>query len=215
MKTMVSTLVVVALAGFSTASQSQTTGNVAQVPSAGKSKTKAANYYPLKAGTKWHYQLDTTDGQKIQLTSQIGGIDNVDGKDLARLEIFANGQKLPQTEHLESRDDGVYRVRMNNVDVTPPICLIKYPLKPGQTWGAETTTGGQKMKVDCSEGKAEEVQVPAGKYQAIPCTFVATAGPAKFTSVFWFAEDVGIVKQKSEIGAQTVTMELTKYEAAK
>jgi hypothetical protein len=214
MKTMVSTLVVVVLAVISTASRSQTIDKGAEVPSAGKSKAKAAIYYPLKAGTKWHYQLDTSDGQKIQLTSQIGGVDNVDGKDLARLEIFANGQKLPQTEHLESRDDGVYRVRMNNADISPPICLIKYPVKPGQTWGAETTTGGQKMKVDCSEGKAEEVQVPAGKYQAIPCTFVATVGPAKFTTVFWFAEGVGIVKQRSEQGPQTVTMELTKYEPA-
>lgn len=214
MKTVVSSLVVVALAAFSAAVSPQATGQVTkEQPVAGKAKF--VNYYPLKVGTKWHYSLDAGNSQKVQLTSQIGGTEKIGGKDLARLEVFANGQKLPATEHLESTHEGVFRVRMNNLEVSPPICLIKYPLKTGQTWGAETTAGGQKMKVDCSEGKAEEVQVPAGKYRAIPCTIVVTAGEAKFTNIFWFAEDVGIVKQKSEIGPQTVIMELTKFEAAK
>jgi hypothetical protein len=146
---------------------------------------------------------------------QVGGIDNIRGKLLARLEVSANGRKLPTTEHLQSKEDGVFRVRMNKMEVDPPTCLIKYPLKAGRTSSIETSAAGQKMKVDYSEGKPEEVQVPAGKYQAIPCTITVTQGAAKYKNVFWFAEDVGIVKQRSEIGAKTVTLELTKYEAAK
>jgi hypothetical protein len=119
------------------------------------------------------------------------------------------------TEHLWSDENGVYRVRMNAMEVNPPICLIKYPIKEGQSWGGETSAAGQKVKVDCSEGKPEDVQVPAGKYRAIPCTITVTQGPVKFKNVFWFAEDVGIVKQRSEMGPQTVTLELIKYEAAK
>lgn len=213
MKTVISSLAVIALAVTSTVAQSQPTGRATQTPAAGKAQ--GDDYYPLKVGTKWHYDLDNGGGQKIQLISQIAGIDTVEGVELFRLEIFANGQKLPNTEHLQRKDDGVYRVRMNNVDLTPPICLIKYPLKPDQTWGGETTAGGQKMKVEGSEGKAETVQVPAGKYEAVPCKVVGTAGPGKFTNILWFAKDVGIVKQKSEFASQTITMELTKFEPAK
>jgi hypothetical protein len=169
----------------------------------------------MKVGTKWHYQLDAGNGQKVQIVSEIGGVDTFNGKSLARLEVAANGKKIPTTEHLQSDENGAYRVRMNEMEVSPPICLIKYPLKEGQTWGGETSAAGQKMKVDCSEGKPEEVQVPAGKYEAIPTTITVTQGPIRLKNVFWFAKDVGIIKQRSEIGPQTVTLELTKYEAGK
>jgi hypothetical protein len=215
MKTVLRTLIIAALAAFPAPLLSQDTSKATQPTSPEKGKTKAPNYYPLKVGTKWHYQLDAGNGQKVQLISEIGGIETINGKTLNRLEVSANGRKLPTTEHLQSDENGVYRVRMNNMEVTPPICLIKYPLKEGQTWGGETTAAGQKMKVDCSEGPPEEVQVPAGKYQAIPCTITVKQGTANLKNVFWFAEDVGIVKQRSEIGPQTVTLELTKYEAGK
>jgi hypothetical protein len=216
MKTMINTLLVVTIVALPAFSQSGTTREAKPAQSTDKdaSTSKIKDYYPLKVGTKWHYQLDPGNGQKVQITSQIGGIESIGGKDLARLEVLANGRKLPATEYLQRTERGVFRVRMNNVEITPPICLIKYPLKEGQSWGGETATGEQRMKVECSEGKSEEINVPAGKYRAVPCTVVVIAGGAKFTNVFWFAEDVGIVKQRTEIGPQVVVMELTKYEPA-
>jgi hypothetical protein len=215
MKFPLNALAIAALAAFPAPSLSQATQKSTPPSSAAKGDAKTPNYYPLKAGTKWHYQLDAGNGQKVQLVTEIGGLDNFGGKSLARLDVAANGRKLPTTEHLQSNENGVFRVRMNDLEIDPPICLIKYPLKAGQTLSVETSAAGQKMKVDCSEGKSEEVQVPAGKYQAIPCTITVMQGPIKLKNVFWFAEDVGIVKQRSEIGPQTVTLELTRYEAAK
>lgn len=213
MKTVISGLVVIALAVTSTVATSQSASRAAQAPAAGKA-APGDDYYPLKVGNKWHYELDNGNGQKVQLVSQIGGLDKVGDAQLARLEVVANGQKLPATEHLQRKDDGVYRVRMNNVDVSPPICLIKFPTKADQKWGGETTAGGQKMNVDCTEGASEKVKVPAGEFDAIPTKIVVTAGANKFTNIFWFAKGTGIVKQKSEIGPLTVTMELTKFEPA-
>jgi hypothetical protein len=215
MKTVLTALLVMTAAACSTAAQPPSAGTVAQPPADGKAKAKSADYYPLKVGTRWHYQLDAGNGQKIDLISEIGGVDKIDGKDLARLEVSANGQKLPATEHLQRTADGVFRVRMNNVELVPPICLIKYPVKTGQTWSAETKAGERQVRVASSEGTAEDITVPAGKYRALPCTIVVTDGNARSTTVFWFAEDVGIVKQKSEFGPQTVTTELLKYEAAR
>ena len=98
-----STLLVVAVAALSTAAQSQTAGTVAQAPPAAqaKAKAKSANYYPLKVGTKWHYELDAGNGQKLQLISADRRRREIDGKTLSRLEVTANGQKPPATEHLE------------------------------------------------------------------------------------------------------------------
>jgi hypothetical protein len=215
MNIMLNALAIVVLGTSPAPALSQTAQKSPPSSSTAKGDAKAPNYYPMKVGTKWHYEVDAGTGQKVQLVSEIGGVEDMRGKSLARLEVAANGKKLPTTEHLWSDKNGVYRVRMNAMEVEPPICLIKYPLKEGQRWGGETSAAGQRMKVDCSEGKPEDVQVPAGKYRAIPCTITVTQGPVKLKNVFWFAEDVGIVKQRSEVGPQTVTLELTKYEAAK
>jgi hypothetical protein len=209
------TILNVVLAAFPPPSLSQTTQKSTASPSTAKNDAKTPDYYPLKVGTKWHYQLDAGTGQKVQLVSEIAGVESVRGESLSRLEVSANGRKLPSTEHLQSKKDGVFRFRVSGTDIDPPVCLIKYPLKAGQTSSIETSASGEKMKVDYSEGQPEEVQVPAGKYQTIPCTITTVQGGAKTKNVYWFAADVGVVKQRMEIGPQTITLELTKYEAAK
>jgi hypothetical protein len=215
MKTVLRTMLIAALAALPAPVFAQTATKSTNSAAADKGKEKAPNYYPLKVGTKWHYELNPGNGRKVEFVSEIGGVDTINGKPLPRLEVAANGQKLPTTEHLQCDDNGVFRVRMNNLEVTPPLCLIKYPLKEGQKWGGEISASGQKTTVDCSEGKPEEVQVPAGKFKAIPTTITVTQGPTKLKNVFWFAENVGIVKQRSETGLQTFTLELKKYEPAK
>ncbi len=175
---------------------------------------KAADYYPLAVGTKWHYEIETGNGQKVPLVYQIEKLERIEGRELARLEVIARGQKSPYTEHLHSDTAGVYRDRMHNLDLSPPLRLIKYPVKAGEHWNSEITVGGRKMKVEGTEGPAEEVQVPAGKYRAIPCSIVISDGKEQSTNVFWFAPGVGIVKQKTNLGIRDVIMELTKFEAA-
>lgn len=206
MKAVSRTLLVVALAALSTASPSRATGPAAEA--------KAPDYYPLKVGTKWHYQFESNDGQKAQLTNQIGGVEQIDGRELARLEVYNQGQKSPYTEHLASTEGGVFRVRMSSLDLSPPMCLIRYPLKAGQTWGGVTSVGGRRMTIEAKQGRPEEVRVPAGTFRAIPCTIVVSDGADKAPTTLWFAEGVGIVKQRSENGTQTITLELTKYEPA-
>ena len=36
----------------------------------------------------------------------------------------------------------------------------------------------------------------------------------KIVNTYWFVKDVGVVKQKMDIGGKVILMELTKYEAA-
>jgi hypothetical protein len=209
MKTVINTLLVVVMAAVPA---------VAQATAKVSAKAGAGDYYPLKVGTKWNYELDAGQPQKGMITSVIAAEENTDGKPVARLEVYINGQKAQTTEHLMSNKDGVFRVKINNQDLDPPLCILKYPLKAGQKWDTKTTAMRQQLNVTCKQGAEEDVQVPAGKYKAVPCTIETSQqtpqGEMKIVNTYWFVDDVGVVKQKMDIGGKVILMELTKYEPA-
>ena len=213
-KTMFGTLLVVVGAAFP-AAQSQTADKAKPSQPAATSDAKMRNYYPLKVGSKWHYTLDPGNGQKSTVTSAIAAVETSNGKSLSRLEFTVNGQITPNTEHLMSDENGVYRTKSNRLDLNPPLCILKYPIKANQSWQSKPVIGGQLQAMTCREGAEEEIQVPAGKYRAIPCTIEMTQAGAKLMITNWFAEDVGVVKQRIEFGPRVFSMELTKYEPAK
>ncbi len=209
MKSVINTLLVVVMAAVPAVAQATAKVSV---------KAGAGDYYPLKVGTKWNYELDAGQPQKGMITSVIAAEENTDGKPIARLEVYINGQKAQTTEHLMSNKDGVFRVKISNQELEPPLCILKYPLKPGQKWDTKTTAMRQQLDVTCKQGAEEDVQVPAGKYKAVPCTIEtsqqAPQGPMKIVNTYWFVDDVGVVKQKMDIGGKVILMELTKYEPA-
>src|SRR5436309_8666713 len=87
-----------------------------QPPAAELAKAKAPpNYYPLKVGSKWHYQVEVGNGQKAVIVNQIAKIENIDGKDLARLETVVQGN-IQATEHLSSNGQGIFRNRYNDLE---------------------------------------------------------------------------------------------------
>jgi hypothetical protein len=214
MKTVIHTLLVVVMAAVPAVAQSTDKAKADAGAGAG-----TGDYYPLKVGTKWTYELDSGQPQKPIVTSVIAAEENAEGKGLARLEVYINGQKVPNSEHLMTNKDGVFRVRINNQDLNPPLCLLKYPLKTGQKWASKMTAMGEEMDVSCTQGPEEEVQVPAGKYKAVPSTIVTSqtkpdGGEVKIINTFWFVDNVGMVKQKMDLGGKIILMELSKYEPA-
>jgi hypothetical protein len=179
-----------------------------------KKDKKLPDYYPLKVGTKWTYEIDGGNGQKIQVTKQITKVETIDGKSLARMETVVNGM-VASTEHLESTEKGVFRHRLNGMEVTPPVCVIKYPYKDGETWAVEPEVGPQQLKLSFKSGKEEEISVAAGKYKAVSVNVDSEVNGVKIKSTAWHAPDVGLVKQFTEFGGKNLTMELIKFEAAK
>jgi hypothetical protein len=185
-----------------------------QQPAAEKAKEKAPDYYPLKVGSKWHYQVDTGKGQKVLVATQISKIENIDGKDLALLDILVGGNPAG-SEHLSSDAQGVYRNRQNGQNVAPPVCLLKYPLKEGAEWKTEIKISGQPGTVAARQGGSEEIQVPAGKFRTVTSSLETIVEGQTISTNYWFAENVGIVKQTVKLPTGTVEMELIKYEAPK
>jgi hypothetical protein len=186
----------------------------AQAPALARAKASPPNFYPLKPGTKWHYQVEMGGGQKITMVNQIAKIENIDGKDMARLDSVVNGNVVA-TEHLSATPEGVFRNRFNGVEVSPPVCLLKYPVKEGTIWETQTKLGDQQMTVTGREGKSEDVQVPGGKFHSMTVVVEATVSGMKVSTSYWFAENVGIVKQTLDLGGRTINMELVKFEEGK
>ena len=125
---------------------------------------KAPDYFPLASGTKWSYELDQA-GKKTKISSQIAKVETVDGKSLALFETTINGE-VTSTEQLAATEKGVFRHRINGIELSQPVCILKYPLKKDDTWEAETTIANEPLKIKGKVIDNEEVTVAAGKYKA-------------------------------------------------
>jgi hypothetical protein len=93
--------------------------------------------------------------------------------------------------------------------------LIKYPIKPGDKWDGEHQMGPDKAKVVTKVGNSQQIQVPAGQYNAVPVTLTTSVKGQTIDTTYWFAPNVGIVRQTATIpgpaGPITITTELEKY----
>jgi hypothetical protein len=171
------------------------------------------DYYPLKVGTKWHYELNA-NGNKMTVINAIAKVEDIDGKSLSRLETTIDDQ-VKATEHLTVTDKGVFRHRIKGIAITPPVCLLKFPVKDGESWNSDLKIGEEQVSFKAKAGKEEEVTVPAGKYKAVTSELEVTASGVNVKTRYWFAKDVGVVKQTIEVNNTNVEMELSKFEKGK
>jgi hypothetical protein len=187
----------------------------ARLISAPAEKDDAPDFYPLKVGTKWHYRVTAGEQGPVQIINQIAKIEKIDDQSLARLECNRDG-KVTATEHLASTSKGIFRHRTNGIESSPPICLLRYPVKKDDSWNSETTVGEEKGKVTCTvlDDKAE-IEVPAGKYTAVCVKVEIKTKDNELSTTYWFVAGVGMVKQTVELGKTSVKLELEKVEKPK
>ncbi|MCY2940148.1 MAG: hypothetical protein NTV50_00590 [Planctomycetota bacterium] len=174
------------------------------------------SYYPLKAGNKWTYQIESDTAAKgSKLINQIAKIEKIDGVSLSRLETTAKG-KVVASEHLSITDKGIFRNRYNDEKINPPICILKFPTKKDSTWKTESMTGAEKLSVSCKSDE-EEIEVPAGKFKTVKVVMDAEVVGAGIivSTTYWFAQGVGIVKQHVNINSMQFTLLLEKFEEGK
>jgi hypothetical protein len=193
-------------------SSAQETGRKVEV------QAKTPDYYPLKAGSKWHYVGELSNGRKFMFLCQVSKIEEDAGKRLVRVETIVNGG-LMSAERVYVDAGGVFRDQTDGSPVSPPECLLKYPVKEGESWTSKFKNGDESVTVEAKAGKLEEVQVPAGKYRAIAVQSEMTGSESTVRVTTWFAPGVGIIKQSIENqGARRgfqVKRELAKYEDGK
>ena len=179
-----------------------------------RGEQKVPNYYPLKPGTKWTYHVDAGNGNKVEVINQVAKNETIDGKSMARLETVVNGSVVATT-HLTSTAEGVFRCRYNGIEVSPSLCILKYPIKEDAMWETDAKIGPQQLKAKYTSGKLTEVTTPAGKYKVAPIVTETDVNGTKIKAKLWFAPGVGIVKQETELGDKNANLELIKFQAAK
>lgn len=188
--------------------------------STGIAQEKSQNeksYYPLNAGNKWTYQIESDNIPKgsAKLVNQIAKIEKIDNVSLARLETTAK-ERIAATEHLSVNEKGIFRHRYNGVEITPPICLLKFPIKKNDSWKTESVTGKEKVKMVCKSDE-EEIEVPAGKFKTVKVVLDAEVVDAGIivSTTYWFASRTGIVKQHVNINGMQFSILLEKFEEGK
>ena len=190
-------------------------------------------YYPLQVGNKWTYRADTEKARpdaknrggsqkvvvevtKKEPTSRTVTKEKKDVKEKVASYVLkiSSGDKT-QFEQVAIFSDGVYRLQAAGKKIEPPLMFFKLPLKQGDSWEVDSTSEETKLKGTMKAGEAK-VQVPAGAYQAMT---VASKdfqiGPQAMEMQYWFAPNVGMVKQTVTLGGREITLELEKFEPAK
>jgi hypothetical protein len=173
---------------------------------------KTPNYYPLQAGNQWRFRV-TFGENSDKAVARITKIETIGGQSLARLEESVKS-RVVAVGHLRQTEKGVFRYRMNDMEISPPMCLLQYPVKAGARWEGDITVGDSKSKYAC-EAMQDTVEVPAGKFQAVRVTVRIQDKVLPVTITYWFAQDVGIVKQTVEAEKRSIVTELEKFEPKK
>ena len=88
-----------------------------------------------------------------------------------------------------------------------------------RSWKIDAAIGTEKLKGSFKSGQEAEVKVPAGTYKDVVTVTGEDidANGRKISMTYYFAKEVGIIKQRIKFGdaAETVTFELEKFEAGK
>jgi hypothetical protein len=184
------------------------------VPS-GRGQQKAnESFYPLKIGSKWHYKSGeekvVVQVAKSEVLEREIMKDNKKVKEKVAgftLKIVSGGREL--TEQVAVLPDGVYRFSTAGKEITPPLCILKFPIKKPDSWPVDSVCNEVPFKgtFTCDEA---DISVPAFKntFRAVTTSFK----DPKMSFEYYFAPEYGIVKQRIEVGNNKVLLELEKFE---
>jgi hypothetical protein len=184
-------------------------------------------FYPLGVGSQWRYKATVGDNPQQQVVVTVEHKEPFEYKivqdknkkevteSITRFRVKVTSLSKELTEHVAVLKDGAYRFSTAGKDITPPLRFLKLPLTQGETWTVESKSENVDLKgtFRCDD---ETVTVPAGKYQSKHVSSVDfQLGTEKMALDFWFALDVGIVKQRVVVANSEVVLELEAYKAGK
>lgn len=178
----------------------------------GLSPIFAASIIPTAPGTTWRYNMTEEIGKGLDVSNvktdadgkihlpvlyRLDGTEDVDGKNLLKFEMHRSGT-ITNTDLLTVDDHGIIcwaRVNLDGelVRFSPPQPMITAPLKKGASWNFDGKAGELKVQQHYDVVGEENIDVPAGKFQAFRIRGEQTT-PNRMIIDRWFAPGVGIVK---------------------
>jgi hypothetical protein len=142
-------------------------------------------YYPTQVGAEWVYrQGDREWAETITDSIRQGGTTVV-----TIAELGPNGELVP-AERIAVSERGLFWVEGIQTRLTPdvPSCLLDLTLPPGGTW----TPAGDSSRHTVR--RPERVDVPAGRFEAVPVEVEVAYRDGPATDTYWYAPGVGLVK---------------------
>lgn len=175
-------------------------------------KPAHVDYWPIKQGNKWTYRMEVA-GQTLEMVQTISKIEKRGEDDVAEFEASVNGEVLAR-EEISSTLKGLFRHSYNGMAITPAVNILRLPIAKGDKWEAEITIDSEKAKITFEAGE-EDVTVPAGSFHAITVLVDTEIAGQKVSGKFWFAANVGMVKQEFDLAGVAGVAELEQFEIAK
>jgi hypothetical protein len=158
-------------------------------------------YYPTVLGTKQVEEL-TTKSVKMDQTAEVTKVEEKDGVYTVTLAQPGKGEGSAVVCEVTGTTITIL------VGGTERMKVFDLGVKAGDSWTSEIEVGGRKRTTTHTVGKEEEVEVPAGKFKAIPVT-QQEQGRRRGKVTQWYAPGVGVVKSESDSGATRVLKEFT------
>ena len=179
--------------------------------SAAVAQTPGSELFPLKKGSKWVYKVADQE-----VTVVVGGTEKFNNEDCVKVDTMVGGQ-VKASELYYVKADGIYRAKVKEDKVDPPVKILMLPAKKGDSWKIESKVGMQTVKGEfkVTDDKAK-VKVGAGDFDAILVegNDFDIAG-TKTTVKSWFVPNKGIVKLTYVIQSTESTLELKEYTEGK
>jgi hypothetical protein len=157
---------------------------------------KDAAYIPTGLGDKLVYERairDKAGESKGVVTELITAVDRTDGLVVTVEYRYGDEPKPRRIYRFRATDEGVYWIGNNGQVFDAPECILKLPVRAGDTW--ESPLGGQPdTPVRYTTNKEEEVEVPAGKFRAVRIDSMVKVKGITLGTTDWYARGVGLVK---------------------
>lgn len=187
-------------------------------------ETAGADYYPLKQGDKWTYDVWRVDGKGKKFTQEVT-VPGTDKYDNQNYIILKQKDHRGTVRSFCLKDaTGVYWKKIGasksftpeaSSIFNPPIPILIFPLKAGYKWDWEGTLKiafiNKKIKMHCEVVAGEEIEVPAGKFKCLKIHIHQVRNEEVSDEYGWYAPGVGQVKY---IGKE-LGKELLSYSVAK
>lgn len=181
-----------------------------------------SNLLPLNVGNKWVYQGNepkdriTVTVERMELVRRRVPTARFDRTESIESFILrtTNGDKSLR-EQILVVDDGIYRYAAAGKELTPPLKILKLPPARGDTWPCESTSENVVIKGEMVVDQ-EDVSLPKlGTVKAwVSRTRDFTVDGQEMQAAYWFAPNVGIVKQHVKVGKFELHTTLEEFKPA-
>jgi len=162
------------------------------------------DFFPLKAKSTWVYKVgestitqecSTTDAKEVKIDTKVS-------------------DKVVASETFKVDKDGVFRTKVNGVEIKPPVKILSLPVTDKDSeWKVDGKIQEQTMKGTFKQkGAKEKVKTDAGEFDAVVVDGSDFEVAGVKTSVkYWFAAGKGIVKLTYNIAGNEAVLTLKEY----